>query len=124
MGEAATDARREVDATREELGETIGELRRRGERAGDRLRRALPLVAGGLAAGAGVAVAVVIIRHRRGGPLARAAAERRANPLWRSTAAKALETAATAGVAAVVRQATAAGQARRQREVELSGAAQ
>jgi len=149
VGQATADARREVEETREELGQTIGELRRRGDRIQQRARRIAPYVVAGIAAGAGVVVTVVVIRKRRADTLPQkvrslprrmsrrrqemvemlaervaeqqAQAQRRANPLWRRAAAKALETAATAGVAAAVRQATVAGQRRRESR-ELTGA--
>ena len=129
MGETAVDTRREVEETREELGDTIAELRNRGEQARDTVRRRAPLVAAAVAAVAGSTVAtVLVVRSRRSHAVVptvkrrldrrreelvellseriaaqQAKAERKANPLWRRTAAKALETAATAGVAAVVR---------------------
>ena len=129
MGETAVDARREVEETREELGETIAELRNRGEHARETVRRRVPLVAGAVVAVAGGATAtVLVVRSRRSHAVVptvkrridrrreelvemlseriaahQARAERKANPLWRRTAAKALETAAVVGVAAVVR---------------------
>jgi len=129
VGETAVDTRREVEETREELGDTIAELRNRGEQARDTVRRRAPLVAAAVAAVAGSTVAtVLVVRSRRSHAVVptvkrrldrrreelvellseriaaqQAKAERKANPLWRRTAAKALETAATVGVAAVVR---------------------
>jgi hypothetical protein len=128
VGEATVDARREVEATREELGQTISELRERGTRARDRVRRLAPYVIAGVATAAGVVVAVVIIRKRRAAPRRRrdvlldmlakrvaerqAQAERKANPIWRRTAAKALEAGAAAGVATAMRNSVGQGRLR------------
>jgi hypothetical protein len=135
VGEAAVDTRREVEETREELGGTIAELRNRGERARDTVKRRAPMVAGAVVVlAAGGAGTVLLVRSRRSRaesllqrPVRKlrrqraelvdavaervaemqAQAERRANPLWRMAAAKGLETLATVGVAAVVRKAVA-----------------
>jgi ElaB/YqjD/DUF883 family membrane-anchored ribosome-binding protein len=73
VGETAVDTRREVEETREELGETIAELRNRGEKARDTVKRRAPVVAAAvavlLAGGVGT---MLLVRSRRSGPLAKA----------------------------------------------------
>lgn len=129
MGETAVDTRREVEETREELGETIAELRNRSEHARETVKRRAPLVGAAVVVVAGGVVAtVLVVRSRRSHAVVptvkrrldrrreelvealseriaaqQARAERKANPLWRRTAAKALETAAAVGVATLVR---------------------
>lgn len=73
MGETAADTRAEIDRTRSELGETLTKLRARTVVVRGRVVRVAVIAAGALGVvGAGVAT-VLVIRHRRGGPITRAA---------------------------------------------------
>ena len=73
MGETAADTRAEVDRTRSELGETLTKLRARTVVVRGRVVRVAVIAAGALGVvGSGVAT-VLVIRHRRGGPITRAA---------------------------------------------------
>lgn len=91
MGEAATDTRRQIEQTRDELTGTLHQLRDRGRHIGRAgLRVAVITGAVGAAAGAAV-VGVIVMRRRDAGPLTRgskrlpARARRVAVPPARST---------------------------------------
>jgi hypothetical protein len=73
MGETADDTRREIEETRRNLGTTIAAMRARTVVVRGRLIR-VAVVAGAAAGAAGVAVAtLMVVRHRRGGAVTRAA---------------------------------------------------
>lgn len=73
MGETAADTRREIEQTRRRLGTTVTALRARTVVVRGRVVR-VAVIAGGAAGVAGIGVlTVVLLRRRRGGPIARAA---------------------------------------------------
>ena len=74
MGQAATDTRRELEQTRDDLGEHIGELRTRASRAARRSVRAGLIAAGALLTlGASAAAGILVVRRRQPGPVTRGA---------------------------------------------------
>lgn len=73
MGETAADTRAEIERTRSELGATLSELRSRTVVVRGRVVRVAVIAAGTAAAMGATVAAVVVLRHRRGGPITRAA---------------------------------------------------
>lgn len=72
MGEAAADARRQVERNRDELDGTITELRGRADRARGRVRSIMPVLLGAVGAGALTFMTVLAVNRRRGGKVTRA----------------------------------------------------